>query len=226
MPLLLTIVSVCALGGVLVATALGSDRARYAFKPMASLAFIGVAVVGGALSSSASPYATWIVIGLVLGAIGDVALMLPGRRPFMVGLVSFLLGHVAYVIGFHCVVPVSTWFVPLSLLPAVSIVPILVWLWPHLGSMKIPVLAYVMVISTMVVGALAVLTADEPGGLNTLEVRLLASGAVLFFLSDLAVARQRFVRQSLVNRLWGLPAYYAGQLLLAWSALLFSSRVG
>jgi hypothetical protein len=42
-----------------------------------------------------------------------------------------------------------------------------------------------------------------------------AVGAILFYLSDLAVARQRFVQQSFINRALGLPIYYLGQLLLA-----------
>ena len=41
------------------------------------------------------------------------------------------------------------------------------------------------------------------------------AGAALFWLSDLTVARDRFVRASFANRLVGLPLYYAGQLLLA-----------
>jgi uncharacterized membrane protein YhhN len=43
----------------------------------------------------------------------------------------------------------------------------------------------------------------------------LAAGAVLFYLSDLAVARDRLVVKRFASRAWGLPAYYAGQLLLA-----------
>jgi uncharacterized membrane protein YhhN len=42
-----------------------------------------------------------------------------------------------------------------------------------------------------------------------------AAGALLFAASDLAVARDRFVRPALRNKLWGLPAYFAAQLLLA-----------
>jgi hypothetical protein len=37
---------------------------------------------------------------------------------------------------------------------------------------------------------------------------------VLFYLSDLAVARQRFVHASFVNRAFGLPLYYAAQILI------------
>ena len=36
---------------------------------------------------------------------------------------------------------------------------------------------------------------------------------------DLFVARQRFVAEAFINRLIGLPLYYAGQLLIAWSTL-------
>jgi len=38
----------------------------------------------------------------------------------------------------------------------------------------------------------------------------------LFFLSDLFVAKD-LVDDDVWNRVWGLPLYYAGQLLMAWS---------
>ena len=44
-------------------------------------------------------------------------------------------------------------------------------------------------------------------------------GALLFFASDLAVARDKFVAPGVINKLWGLPAYYGGQLLLAWAVI-------
>ena len=43
----------------------------------------------------------------------------------------------------------------------------------------------------------------------------LLAGALGFFVSDLAVARERFVAKSFSNKLWGLPLYYAAQLVLA-----------
>jgi uncharacterized membrane protein YhhN len=69
--------------------------------------------------------------------------------------------------------------------------------------MKGPVIAYCVVISAML--WLAV-------GVGRIEVTL---GAVLFYLSDLAVARDRFVAPAFVNRLVGLPLYYGAQVLLA-----------
>ena len=54
------------------------------------------------------------------------------------------------------------------------------------------------------------------GAIALRNPRFLA-GAVLFFASDLGVARDKFVAPGFPNRAWGLPAYYAGQLLIAWS---------
>ena len=45
----------------------------------------------------------------------------------------------------------------------------------------------------------------------------LVIAAVMFAVSDIFVARDRFVSPSVVNRLWGLPLYYAAQLIFALS---------
>ena len=71
--------------------------------------------------------------------------------------------------------------------------------------MKLPVASYIVVITVML--ALAVGTRRP----------FVALGALAFYVSDISVARDRFVWSSFVNRLWGLPLYYAAQLLIAWS---------
>jgi uncharacterized membrane protein YhhN len=86
------------------------------------------------------------------------------------------------------------------------------WMWPHLGSFKGPVVIYVIAIVLMVLGAFSV---RNTGGLPAPQRDFLALGAALFFLSDLAVARERFVARDFKNKLYGLPAYYAAQLLIA-----------
>ena len=53
---------------------------------------------------------------------------------------------------------------------------------------------------------------------------LVLPAAVAFLLSDLSVARDRFVRPGLCNHLWGLPLYYAAQLAFAASAALVVAR--
>jgi len=79
------------------------------------------------------------------------------------------------------------------------------------GRMKVPVLAYIVIITLMV--AMALGTTPAPGGVLRL------AGALAFYVSDLAVARDRFVSAGFINRLIGLPLYYGGQLLLATSVV-------
>jgi uncharacterized membrane protein YhhN len=88
------------------------------------------------------------------------------------------------------------------------------WLKPHLGSMKPAVLLYVIVITTMVAAAWGVL-----GDANLTRVGriMVLAGALGFYGSDVFVARDRFLRREFLNRVIGLPMYYAGQFLLAFS---------
>jgi uncharacterized membrane protein YhhN len=207
--------------GLLVCERRGARRGVYVCKPAASVAFLGVAAAGALSSGGLSPYASLIVAGLIFGAAGDVALMLPGRRPFLVGLALFLLGHIAYVMACATLVSPSMWLSPVAAVPVAVALVALAWLGPHVAhehrSMRVPVALYVAAITTMVIGALAVARAAPVPGLDAIGAYLLAVGASSFFVSDLAVARQRFVASGFINKLWGLPAYYAGQLLIAWT---------
>jgi uncharacterized membrane protein YhhN len=191
----------------------GHARLRVAAKLAASAAFVALAMPAW----DASPYARWMIVGLVFGAIGDVALLGHSKRWFLAGLVAFLIGHVAYVGGFAQLLAPERWFATAGAFAAIPIAiggAVLVRLWPRFGALRIPVIGYVLVIVAMVIGAFAVYRGDALG--DPERTRLLA-GACLFFVSDLAVARNRFVGREFVNLLWGLPAYYAGQLLIAWS---------
>jgi uncharacterized membrane protein YhhN len=215
-----TVVCVLALAGLLIAEAAERRDLRYKLKPVASIAFLIVAIGAGALRGDLDQPMLWIAIGLGLGAIGDVALMFSGEGAFLGGLVAFLAGHVAYVVAFAREVPIERWTEASWLIGPVIAASLgaLAWLWPHLRAMKLPVIGYVAVITTMVIGALACEHADL-GAAAPIRQHVATAGAILFFASDLAVARDKFVRPGFANRAWGLPAYYAGQLLFAWSVL-------
>jgi len=174
-------------------------RVRVIAKVFASLAFLAL----GISARRTDAYALWIVAGLALGVVGDIALL--SERGFLAGLGAFLLGHVAYIVAIATRLPAAQWFTPEALAPLAVASIALVMLWPRLGSLRVPVIAYVVAIVVMVAGALALRT--EP----------FAAGAVLFFASDLSVARDKFVGASFTNKLWGLPAYYFGQILIAYS---------
>lgn len=208
---------------VLVGAEVRSWRAaRIIAKYVAAGSFIVVGIAAKGACATTGAFATFQMLvgtGLVFGAIGDISLLGKTNRHFLGGLGAFLVGHVMYVVAMAALVAPGDWIShagPLAAAPVVVGGGALAWLWPKLGSMRVPVIAYVIVIVAMVIGALAVLGSESIPARNR---NLLALGAVLFFASDLAVARDKFVDASVVNRVWGLPCYFAGQLLIAWSLL-------
>ncbi len=179
---------------------------RWLTKPVASACFVGVALQTGALDS---PYGITVLVALLLCALGDV-LLIPEEvgASFLAGLVSFLLGHVAFGVAF--VVLGVSWpmVVIAALILAVPALLVLRWLHAHLdGPMRYAVPVYITVITAMV--ALSI------GAALPAQSVLIAAGTVCFFLSDIAVARNRFVQPHWHNRLWGLPLYYGATVMLA-----------
>ncbi len=199
----LSSVMAAAVASLLRAIRVGDRTLEVISKTTASAAFV---MLGLARWSPGNPVGAWLIAGLVLCAVGDLCLL--SDRSFDLGLISFLLGHLAYVAGFHAALPIADW--PLVILAPLALAGVgaLAWLWPNLGRRRIPVAAYIVAITAMVWGGMSVSWA---GALPWTA----AAGAILFYLSDLAVARHRFVRPSFVNRALGLPLYYVGQLLLA-----------
>ncbi len=181
------------------------------FKPLASTVFILAAVASGALKTRPGQ---WVFAGLVFSYLGDVALIFSHRVLFLSGLVVFLLGHVMYVAAFWQG-DVDGAMAAGAVVPLVGIAMFIYrWLAPHLGRLKGPVVAYIVVISVMV--------ASAAGLLSSAHGAWIFLGAVLFFVSDICVARDRFVTQGfLINRGLGLPLYYGGQLVLA----LYATRI-
>jgi uncharacterized membrane protein YhhN len=180
-------------------------------KTVLSLLFIVTAVTQ---MHVLGPYSVWIIIGLLFCLGGDVFLALPQDRMFLFGLVSFLLGHVCYVAGF-------IWAADLNFMTLIGLMLTLVigifiynWLKPHLGNMKKPVMAYILVISVMMIGAWSVLGSLQLPFWGRWFVFI---GAASFYLSDIFVAKDRFLKSDFRNRLWGLPLYYLGQFLIAFS---------
>jgi len=127
----------------------------------------------------------WFVLALALSLAGDVFLMLPSDR-FVAGLASFLLAHVAYVIGLtrHGGSAEALFF---AALPVVIVTAILGARFLRAArasghdELVGALVAYMTVIAAMVTCALASGNA------------LAALGAVLFMASDALIAETRFV---------------------------------
>lgn len=200
------VVCAVAVAGLLAAEKRGSRTGLWIAKPVASLAFLWVALAAGAPESS---YGRWVLLGLALCLAGDV-LLIPHERKaaFRAGVLAFLAGHVAFSVAFitRPIDPIGLAVAGVVL--AVALAAVLRWLSPSVtADMMLPVRAYLVVIGIMSALACGVAAAGGPWAI--------AVGALAFTASDVSVARDRFVRKEFVNRAWGLPLYYAAQLLIA-----------
>ncbi len=92
------VICVAAVAALLVAERRESQVGKWLTKPVASAAFIAVAVISGALDSD---YGRLILLGLGLCLLGDVLLIPEGRLAvFRAGVFAFLAGHVAFAAAF------------------------------------------------------------------------------------------------------------------------------
>jgi uncharacterized membrane protein YhhN len=191
-----------------VAVARADRRLEYVCKPGALALLIAVAV---ALDPAHGDVRGWFVAALALSLAGDVFLMLPEDR-FVPGLASFLLGHVAYVIGLNLhggsVGELGLAAIPVGVVAAVLASRILraVVVGGH-RELVGPLVAYMVVISAMVTSALA------SGNV------VAAVGASLFFASDALIAETRFVKPHRGARVGIMVTYHLGQAGLVLSLL-------
>jgi uncharacterized membrane protein YhhN len=188
----------------------GNPKRRLPVKTALSFLFILIALIQ---PPTLKGYFLPLCAGLILCLAGDVFLALPDRF-FKAGLVAFLFGHVFYIVAFAAILPMGQWLSIGGLFFLILSGCVFLWLRPHLGAMGVPVSVYVLVITAMVSAAWAVY------GKTMLPISgraLIFIGAVSFYFSDIFVARNQFMKKEFVNRAIGLPLYYTGQFLLAFS---------
>ena len=197
--------------GLVWAESTGNNWLALGFKTPLSILFVITAL----LQPKVLPkYFKFVLIGLILGLVGDVCLGLPGMTAFRVGLVSFLAGHILYILAFAILTRRVDWINPVNILIIAISGCVYLWLLPDLGNMLVPVTFYIVVISVMVAAAWAAFRNPRVRGLGAWFILV---GAVFFYVSDIFVAHQRFVIEQFYNRLIGLPLYYTAQFLLAFS---------
>jgi uncharacterized membrane protein YhhN len=213
--ILILIAAAALLVGLLLFEKRESPRGILLTKPLLSALFIAVALAG---PRQDPVYFGLVLAGLLACLAGDVFLIFTSSTNlFLAGVVSFLIGHILYAGAFFATSTpgMTAWIVGACGLAVSG--AIFTWLRPHLGRMLVPIVAYMIVITVMVTGA-ASFMADDAAGFSAGACVFV--GAILFYSSDIFVARQRFVADQYLNRLVGLPLYYAAQFLIAFSIRL------
>ncbi len=191
----------------------------YLVKPIATLLVIAVALLSLLEPTRNLTYTLGVVAGLLLSFGGDMALMFQeNRKAFTLGLVLFLLAHVVYTVVFTLLGRFSAWDLLSGAIVLAAGVGFYLLTRRNLGRMRAPVIAYVVVISAMVNRAGSTLASPLFSREQGLMILL---GAVLFYVSDLILAANRFWRPWRYNRI-SLAFYYSGQLLIALAASYFT----
>lgn len=140
-------------------------------------------------------FAKRILCGLLFGLVGDCLLMFVHVNDyfFIIGLISFLIGHLSYISAFYLDYKWNPSLEKLATRIALAVFGLFclgfyLFLRPHLGSMKIPVMIYAFVISLM-----AIMAVNRKGRVSALSYNLIFYGAILFVISDSILAYNKFV---------------------------------
>lgn len=192
-------VMAAAIAGYLAAERAGSMFWMWITKPLASATFVLLAL---------PPLDPWLFAALVLSFAGDLLLIPRAPRVFRLGILVFLLAHVAFLAAFAAQ-GIAWGFAAVALVPLVGAAILVARrILPRVSAdLKPAVLAYMVVITAMVAGAAGASAAGASP--------LLLVAALGFYANDLLVARDRFLQKSWINRAAGLPLYYGAMVVFA-----------
>jgi uncharacterized membrane protein YhhN len=181
-----------------------SPALLFVFKPLTTLLIVAFAWQRG----DAPRRRRFVLLGLVLSLLGDVALLWP-REGFVPGLVCFLGAHLAYLVAFTVGARLAVR--PLVFVAYAAVAGVLLaLLWPGVPpALRAPVLTYVLCLSAM--AAQATCWALVDGGL----ARRAAIGAALFMGSDTILAFDRFSLPVPAASVAILATYWLAQWLIA-----------
>lgn len=209
---LLFLASVGVSAGFALVAQLKDDRSGFTlFKPLTTfIVLLGAAFL---LWPAPQPYRELVALGLGCSLVGD-ALLLPQFDRFRLGLIAFLLAHLAYFVAFGVASPIAPrqllWLLPFGAAAAAVVVAA----WPGLGRLRVPVLVYAAVIAAM--AWRAALRLGSPAIPHSSAVLGLA-GAAGFMASDAILAVRRFRRPFPAAQGIELSVYWIAQTLIALS---------
>ncbi len=181
-------------------------------KPILSLLFIIMAVIQ---THNNMNYYYIVLAGLIFCFIGDVCLILFfNQKIFTAGLGAFLIGHIIYSVAFFRKVNSGLMMFAAAIIFILISAVIFIKLKSRLEGMIKPVIAYITIITIMAFSAFLL----KLSGTQTVSAgNIIFGAALIFYASDLFVARHRFVKKEFINRAIGLPMYYTAQFMIAYS---------
>lgn len=162
-----------------------------------------------------------LIVALLFSWAGDCLLMFDQRHElfFIGGLISFLLTHILYIIYFLGIKGAQASLLkskPYLALPVPLYCIALLWvLFPHLGSLTIPVIVYAIVIGSMLLAAIQAYAKLIPTAAN-----FYLWGAILFIASDSILAINKFLPSFAGASFLIMLSYCAAQLCIVWAFVM------
>lgn len=180
---------VIVLAGNIIGVQLDNSLLQLIFKPLIIPTLIGY--FASQVKGLTTGITKWILLALLFSLLGDILLLFVAKNEifFLLGLASFLIAHIFYIVFFYPVrirekINWKPWLLVLVLAYYAALVALLL---PHLGDMQIPVLVYGVVISCMLMLALHMLFLA-----NKIAGQWMMTGALLFVISDSVLAINKF----------------------------------
>lgn len=158
----------------------------------------------------------YLLTALLFSWVGDIILLFADRDElyFIIGLVAFLLSHIAYIVLFNKQIKAkkskssTVFWIGIALIIAYLIIMIALLL-PNLGDLTIPVFIYALVISTMLLFAFkGFLLWETPANWYILL------GAIVFVSSDSILAFNKFYQPVMRSSFLIMVTYLAAQYLI------------
>lgn len=166
-------------------------------------------------------FGPWVIIGVVTGALGDFSLSSAERSWFMAGVVTFLIGHIAYSVAFakelkSTRMRISFILATLLLMNVLVVLVFLRMIFVGEQALIVPVIIYVAVMSVMMTITM----------LHRSPTRFITAGGLVFVLSDAHIALNHMLLPTprLNIALSGYATYYLAQYLLVAGAV-YESRL-
>jgi len=152
-----------------------------------------------------------LLSALFFSLLGDVLLIFDHSSYFIAGLSSFLVTQLIYTYIFSRDLKLSFKTIGVFLPFLASYLTFfLFFIWNGLGELKIPVIIYATVITTMLLMALARFRSHKnPGNAQ------IAFGALLFVISDSLLAYKMFQSGLVTDSFWIMLTYLAAQFFIA-----------
>lgn len=197
-------------------TAFDKQDLRLFTKPLIIPLMIGVYILS--IDQTRSWWRDAIVLGLICSWVGDILLQVDGM--FIPGLCSFLFAHICYITFFVSTKSDTKSFFKLRPVMLIAVLAYLIelmyMLWPTLGPLKIPVLAYGITISIMLSAALW-----QYQKLEDRTAILFIIGAFFFTLSDSILAINKFRSPFEQAGVYTMTTYIIAQLLIVVGAIRY-----